>query len=506
MQGYQQQMQQNPYGFQRSTPILKKFYLIESTSYQDQYIRPYEMDVTYDDLNKVTEIVSRSISMNSTGNIENEVSNNISNLINPSSNVIGTANIINGWGEKRFKFILLIEFVNEGTNTTIMNYVQGYSDFLSISYNDTLDPDMRLFVNTVTTLRKTFNPETGTFSITPLSTFNASQDELNLANYSNVRFDSNRVPDYDALKLARPSDILVNLNTLDSTDNSTLIMSDVGNLNKFNLADAHDSLPTQHLSKTIRSAVDNTLASSAFTEDGDILGNMIGDTYSDSPSQINFFALILKKTGDLRPNFTLKELSHMLSPMDVVPDVILGNDVAVRSRGVNTPIELTTQDTQHTYGADVETKKSVLAHEAVVAALNDSLLSNIVFEIDNYTGMVESNVLSAGSEIEGLNTIAFSNKFISLFINKAWNSITENNMMQVKMLISASLVSDTTVSISIDNRPMVIYRYPTFANSKYLPIIMDNARIDDLSNTYSAVISKAVEGSKNVMNAANRIY
>jgi len=509
----------NAYGNTQATNVvMKKFFLIESDGYQDQYIRPYNMEAGYEDLNKVKDIVTRSVQLNSVGNIGQEVSNSISNILTPSSMVIGAANIAGeGWGSKRFKFVMLIEESSNTSNSVIINYVQGYTDQLGISYKDTLDPNMRFFVNTVNVLRKTFDRNTGGFSIVPVKSYNSVHDELNMLDYADTRFVPNSgpsyTPDHEALKLARPEDILVNASTLSAADSDTMIFSSVGTVNNFNIVDNEDILPTQHLSKTISSAVSNSMNDSAFTDDVDMYGNlqnsnvinaMLGDTLSCSAEQITIFKMILRTTGSLRPNMSLSEINDMFAPAPVVPDVMLGNDVAIRTGGTTTPYELSGTETENTYGADIETRKSVLVHEAVITTLNDSLLSHIVFEIDNMTGQPLCNILHAGSEIEGLNTIAYSNKFTSMFMSRIWNSLSENNMIQVKILVSSLLVSDTTISISIDGRPPVVYRYPTFANSKYLPIIMNNENLDDLSRSYTTVISEAITSSKEAMSNASR--
>ena len=491
--------------FSRPSVTLKKFFLIESKGYQDQWVRPYEMNVGYEDLIKIQDTIERSMRLKSTSNIGPEIYNSSPNIMSPSGNVLGQAKIANGWSEKRFKFVLVLEESSgQGSNTTIINYIQGYSEFLGISFKNTLDPDMRLFVNTVSVLRKTYDSSTGRFNIVPINKFNSVQDELNLLDYMGSRFVPNSVQDHEAYKLARPEDVLINVSTLSSTEADTLIMSDVGNVNKFNIVDSENILPTQHIATTLTSAVDSVRISNAFTEGDDIINTMVGDTLSSNPTQILIFKMIYNTTGELRPNFTLKELSAMFQPMEVVPEVILGNDVGVMQMSNEVPMELQTNDVSNTYGADIETRKSILIHEAVVNVLNESLLSHIVFEMDNYNGAVNHHVLSADSEIEGLDIVFFSNKFANMFVQKVWNSISENNMLPIKVLISSYLVSDTTISISVDNRPMVIFRYPTFANSKFIPIIMDNARFDDISTSYASIVGTAIESSRKIMNEASK--
>jgi len=484
--------------YERPTITLKKLTLIESRSYRPQWVRPYEMEVGYYDLENIKHTVERSVKTRSINNLELELQKNSPNILTPSSRVTGEAKIANGWGEKRFKFIMVLEMTYPSTNVTLINYVQGYSEFLGMTHSGIIDPNMKLFINSVSVLRKTFDSQTGKFTIIPLHKYNVVQNDLSNLDY----VEGNFMPDVrnfnDTLKLSRPEDILANMTTLRTVESGTTVISDVGNVNQLNIVESKHLIPTQHVSSTVSTAVDTVLAGSVYDDNADLLSAMLGFSLTIGPEQILVFKLILDATGMLRSYFTLNELTRMLGVADVNYDVILSKEIGSMHINNNVPTILQTESTEDTYGAEIETRKSILIHEAIVNTLNNSLLSQIVFEIDNLSIEPNYAILSAASEIEGLDLVYHANKFISMFITKAWTSITENNAIPIKLLVSANIISDTTISISIGSNPEVVYRYPTFADSKYLPLIVDNSGLTQLTEAYEAVVDTALNTSRAV--------
>ena len=491
-------------GFVRNTVTLKRFVLIESKAYKPQWLRPYELHADYTDIEVVKDTVQKAIKHNTVGGIDAELQKSNPNLLTPSSGVIGEAGIINGWNTKRFKFILVLESHNPYTNTTLINYVQGYSEFLDLSFRQNVDPNMTLFINSVTVLRKTFNTETGTFSIVPLYKYNVVQDDFSAMDSIEYETVPNSFNYDNVLKLSRPEDILVNVSTLSTVEPGVMVLSDVGNVKKLNVVDSKNVLPTQHLSSILSSAVNSTLTSDAFMGEEDLVGMMLGETSTNSPETIEIFKLIMSYTGKLKPSFTINELKGMLGLPDINYDVILSADAGSVMINHNVPDILKAEDTADTYGAEIETRKSILVHEGVVNALNNSLLSHIVFTIDNHLGEANFAILTANSEIEGLDVTFYANKFMSLFINHVWRNVTENNLLDVKLLVSADIIADTTIDISINGGPEVVYRYPTFADSKFIPLIVDNARFNDLTTSYQAVIETALSAGREAVSRLSR--
>jgi len=468
------------YNAQEIRPEVKihKLLLVESKRYKDMWLRPYEMNVNHEDTSRVEDIVARSLNMGGggvrTNNIQGLMNNEMPNILTPSSMVSGRADIIHGWDEKRFKFVLIVEIKQPRATNSIINYIQGYTEFLGISQSDHIDENMRFFTNSVIKLSRTVDSHTGQIITTPLSSFNVVNDETKQSNSA-----------YDSLKLARPADIAMNVASVKDLDNGDDIisMSNVGSVNGSELVNKNSLLPNDHVASTIKNAIDSKMANGAIGNDGDVVDSMVGNMMTPSLYHIDFFKSILNIKGQGN-DFTISDLKLLEPDIAHIIEPIMGSGI----NNFNIPNELLTEDTADTYDSSLESRVSLIVHEAVSIILNESVLNNIVFEVDNNNGMPDGQILDAGSYVDGLNIPVFANKFLSLFIQRAWNTISNGNHTMVSVLVMGMVESDTTVIITLDGRAPVTYRYPTFADSKFLPIIMDNSKLDLISEDYNQLI------------------
>lgn len=477
--------------YQTSTPekrrVITKLVLAESQGYKDQWVRPYEVNATFEDLNKVENSIMKSMEMGNTKVAGSVLTALNPNILTPSAMVGGRADIINGWGEKRFKFTLIIEFSYAGSNSAIINYVQGYTNYLGISMQGTLDPEMVYYTNSVNVLRKTFDANTGQVSVVPIETLNIAKDDN--ANNQSV---------LNTNKLARPDDLLAGISRLKDTESDYMVVSDIGSLKDANVVDKTTLLPTTHISKTLESAINNRLTSSAFSENVNIMDSMTADLISPAVENIDFFKLLTVLKGFSTTTFTTNDLKFIDSTLDgsnrIATFMGLGNG------RVDLPPVLQSSESADTFNADWETRMAVVIHEGVSAIMGESLLNDISFTITNDTGAITYSPLSEfKSYIEGLNLIAQFEKFMNLFISRVWPTISNNNMSLVKLLVAVQTEADTVINISLDNRPAINYVLPTFANSKTLPIIMDNGKLDVMVENYGQIVDTALEASTHMM-------
>ena len=483
------------YRAQEIRPEVKihKLLLVESKRYKDMWLRPYEMNVTHEDTNRVENIVARSLHMGrggtGTNNIQGLVNNEMPNILTPSSMVSGRADIIHGWDEKRFKFVLIVEIKQPQATNSIINYIQGYTEFLGISQSDHIDENMRLYTNSVIKLSRTVDSHTGQVITIPLTSFNVVNDETRQNDSA-----------YDSLKLARPADIAMNVASVKDLDNGVdvISMSNIGSVNGSELVNKSSLLPNDHVSSTIKNAIDSKFANGMIGSDGDVVDSMVGNMMTPSLYHIDFFKTILNIKGQGN-DFTIHDLKMIEPDIAHVIEPIMGNAIS----NINIPHELLTEDTAETYDSSLESRVSLIVHEAVSVILNESVLNNIVFEVDNNNGVPDGQILDAGSYVDGLHIPVYANKFLSMFIQRAWNTISNNNHTIVSVLVMGMVESDTTVVITLDGRPPITYRYPTFADSKFLPIIMDNSRLELMSEDYNQLIDATLGVVNNSLQQAS---
>ena len=475
------------YGMQEVRPqvTLKKLVLTEAKEYKDMWLRPYDVSVGYDELNKFQEIVDRSLHMNTRDGIDGLLNNNMPNVVTPSGIVMNKAPIVNGWNTRRFKFVLIVEFKYPGTISSEIDYIQGYTDYVGATPSGNIDPNMVFYPNSVTVLDNTFDPNTGVAHIIPKYSYNIIKDETHMIE-----------DNFQSYKLARPADVAANIGSFMDVD-GVEYHSSAASINELEVVDKRQAMPTDHLAAVLKTVVDSKITSGIYSDPENALDLAIGNLLTRGVFTISFFKHLLMYKCIEDSSFTTSLLYSMFPEAEHIGEVYLSSGVPEVS--VDIPAELTTLDTAETYNSDFETRISLVIHEAVSSILSESLLSEIVFEADNLTGVGAGNVLKVESFLQGINKPVYANKFLTMFLNKAWNTITNNNANIVSVLVHGSLMSDMTISIVADGRPKVIFRYPTFANSKFLPVIMDNARLGALSEGYKEIVDTALNTTQNTL-------
>jgi len=476
----------------KPTVRILKLLLVEAEGSKDMWHRPYEMDLGHDDVSRVEDIVARSLATTNTNAIQGMMANEMPNILAPSAMVSGKANIINGWGERRFKFVLIVEMSQSGSSASVINYIQGYTEYLGISRSDHLDENMRFFTNSVLKLKRYVDSVSGRVHTVPLESYNVVHDETREVNNA-----------YESKKLARPSDITMNIaSVMDlDEDESVVAMSNVGSVNSHELVNKTSLLPNDHVATTIKNAIDAKRNVGYLGENGDVVSSMVGNLSEPSIYNVDFFKTILDIKGRSE-DFTLGDLALIEPNINNIIETVIGINDGVTNYDL--PRELFTEDSADTYDSSLETRMSLVALEAVVAILDKSALNSIVFEIDNYKGEPDAHILDSGSFIENYDLVTAANMFVTSFIQRAWNTITNNNNTIVSLLVMGMLESKTTIIITLDGRPPITYKYPTFSNSKFLPVIMENKDLDVLTEDYNTLIEATLGTVGNAMNQQNR--
>jgi hypothetical protein len=123
-----------------------------------------------------------------------------STIIRPSDQAFGTVNIANGMQQRRFSFML--EFITTGTPLgTITEIVTGYTDNDQVSASGAIAPELRFYVNDVTTLVDT------------AETYIDIRGQKRFVKKVKDDFTLLRVPDYSVHSMVslRPQDVPIHL-------------------------------------------------------------------------------------------------------------------------------------------------------------------------------------------------------------------------------------------------------------------------------------------------------
>jgi hypothetical protein len=130
--------------------------------------------------------------------------------------------------------------------------------------------------------------------------------------------------------------------------------------------------------------------------------------------------------------------------------------------------------------SDVTAKQLQPIHENLKAntiahAINAYMIENLLTSIDiSFTNIgYEPTVVpsNATSFIEGIDKIGYVNRVIAKVRNILLPMISDAGQTIVEAAVHADLLGDTSVLISLNLNPGILFRFPTFADSLYVPVV-----------------------------------
>jgi len=447
------------------------------SGFNDMYIRSYNLNATHNTMNKLEDILART-GVGANGALHDvSVVNNVPEIMSLSANPLGLATIDNGWSTQRLTFILEVESNMGGLN--LVSYIQGYTEHYDPSLSGHIDPNMLFHINSIATVTRMVDPMSGAIIATPHSNFNIIKDSFNQAQYQEVH-------DSD-LKLIRPTDVISKIGHIQTfgDDPNVNILSDNVSGGVYTSARGNNSA-VKHFSKTVNSYINtrNTQSIGYSSEDNLMMAA------SEAASETNllgipFIAQLQAITGLIPPtNFTLNQLSKM-DPGIADKIILIDNNAAMTSVA---PTILDSDNTEVTYKPNLESVMAMTIAHSVNDMLVSNLLTEVSFSTTNITGTPITNIIDVRSLIEGINTVSYANKVRSTIDMILMPEITQNGMIIVDILVTSSLLVDTTVSVSINGNPHVVFRYPTFSDSLYVPVISDEINSTRMSDDMGLVL------------------
>ena len=461
--------------------------LVETKRYKEMVNRPYDVQVTDGEMGVIEDVVTDAVQkgIKDSYTIANYIANKGTNILLPTATNIKKTFIANGWNTERFAFRIVLECKIPGTNASTINYIQGYSEFLDISYNGKPDPNMAMYINSVTVLRKVN-------SVTTV-----------IGNYGTMLDETGEIMKQitsERVQVTRPEDIMSRISATysDDSDGDVKYISNLGNVNEVQIVSNDIVNPLGHVAETISSTINTTKMYGLMSKSSDILDGVVGNLSASNPLGIDFFKILYKIYGTVTNNFLLKDLKD-IDPYMPAPNVVLSNG---RYDGSG----ILPYDGADTYDATIETRMAELVRVVVREVLNYSSLSSISFTIENTSGFINYRLDGVPTTIiPGVDVITAGEIFMEAFARRIWNTLTNNNNTEVILKVYV-LGTDITLFITVDGGIEIPYVYPIFADSKLMPIQMDQHTQDMMAEGYRDIVTTSKEVTRSILqNRSNDI-
>jgi len=444
--------------------IVNKLILAEAEGYKKQFIRPYTVHVDRRDL----DIIREAVELKKSSGGRTVVENMVPNIYDISARPIAEAPIVGGWEEKRFKFILEIEFKVKGSRKSFINYIQGYTDHFGVSTltgKTTLDEkNMRFIPNSIIRMVKNVDRE-GRPMVRIIGNYKLTYDE------------TRTLRDFKAADL---NTIIAEIKSLRDMDVVTISKSNVGDIINPNLIPAEINIPVKQIANLIEKTIEIASLEADQPDNDSYITSVLANVINNTMEDIEFLAKMIQLKGMDFWYFTLEDLKYIDPFVERKMKVILRSGIQQQMVIQKQPI-LDTENFAETYDSSMETRVAVFIQETLADIMAANFISHIAFTATNLTGTFEYALADVSPIVEGLNILPFVNKFMTEFRNYVWNPLTHNEEMGLKIMVDSYLDGDTILTVSVDDNVDVVYKFPTFANSKFTPIIMDERNVKNIA-------------------------
>lgn len=470
---------------------IKRLYLVPTkNNYKDPYLRSYTLNATHQDLNNLENIFNQSGVGNHSRIDDMTIARNLPNIMSISGSVNGKTGIANGWGTQRLRFIMEVESDSGGVTT--VSYVQGYSEYHDPSISGRIDPNMKFFINSITNVTKTVDPMSGYPIVRPSSTFNLITDSFGGETYAGG------VESNSDLKLIRPLDIvdeIYNAEMYGNNDSITTVNFAGNYTGNTSVSDRANNNPLKHFTKTINSFITAKSMSEMSHDTNDILRTASNTLAETNVLATPFIAALYNLTGIPTPTTFDLNMLQTFSPD-------LSNNTFVAEQ--NTDIALSTNTildsdvTEDLYKNNIETVMATTIAQSVSGMLIENLLSVIDFSVTNITGMPVVGISNAQSFIEGIDLTSYINKVQTRIEYILFPEISSSNQLLVEVFVHVDVLGDANISVSVNNQPHTVFRFPAFADSLYSPIISNSDNKSLMANDFSDVMDRTYTGAATI--------
>jgi hypothetical protein len=457
--------------------------MFETARYDDVFLRPYESHFDQRISNMLIESTNGAKNVNPT-----TLAMAAGAFLKPSAVSTGTANLANGFGEKRFSFMMELRRDNVGHLGGGMRYIlTGYTNHLGVSAlsgHMNLDPNMLFYINNIFELRDTYIP-------TP----HGNEHQVNVASSRHVLHNQGAA-DYTSMQsmtpqyTLRPEDIMSELEYSDTVFSQADTINGTSVLSGPRLSDRRNESRPTYLTNTIKSFQDAQMDSDAYdggASEYDQLNTSqvwshTRDKLRDAPVSANsFMSLLMASTSYKQTGFvSYSELCHLLPGMDQVAEVVMSSAHAKT-------MEYQPGQGENWNSMSQETLASTIIQQMTPAIMSDCLLTKVGFIATNDTiGSVDDvRVYAANGFTEGLDYSRYISHFIERLKREVLQDISHFNAVRYSVEVHIDMLNESYYKVSLDGGPFVWHTAPTFCDGLYAPVVSGSH--DSLENMASDV-------------------
>lgn len=471
---------------------IKQIVLVEKEGYQNQWIRPLELDVTYDAMNRIETMLDKK-KFNGINNIKAvDITNVLPDTLLFSATPTMSSMIKNGWGTKRGLFMIEAVSPHSSGYGEEVFYIQGFTEHWDVTLSGKISDEMEFYMNTIIVISRTYNPTTKHIHSRVIDNYSIvhHQDDGSINASNNNLFNSSS----DTVMLARPDDILVTMSQQAMFDdqhniaiipNSTLklggVDSEIPSLVKRGV-----TTPMGHLSATMTGILQAQASSDISYQDGDILehASTVEATRSGVMEDILFIRKITEQNGlQTTATFTLDTLNH-------IDPSLTGDKLMIYKKGQsykNQDFSRIAEDTMSTHAPTEENRIINMIVESFIDYLSSSAITHMLVHMSNRNGQPEINIVDSSSIITNFDVNLMLGKIHTKILTELFPVISRQNLQMLEIMVDMDLIGNTMITISINDGAPETLNIPTAMESLFSSTISDDVSYKNLVHGYKSI-------------------
>lgn len=435
----------------------------ETGTYNNQYLRPYTTDLDQRTMSKVVDMAGQA---KETGQqitaIGMAALNDGKPIVTPSAAPEAMISIANGWTERRFRFLLIVDqaFHVGGVHRF---YITGYSTHADAGYSGALDRDMQFFINSVVRTRIVE-------AVTPMHGVVTQEAIVNNRHViANNNWEGSMAA--NQLYMMRPEDIYTTIGLSSMTRDTHDVWQDTRIMAQrtATTSDLSNGLPHHYASKILNTYI---AASNVQPSYGNGDSNVISDAQklciNDNDNPFIVAISRIREFGYISNSFTINEMCRI--------------DPNAYSKIQYAPLEQSDYSIIHSagqtsdwHGQDGLTMAAIKICQAIPGLMGGLMLQNINFTSTNSTmdSMFQTRVSYADS-MNKENMPMRCNAFVTRFEQEVLRDVTVNNNIAYYLDVRADVFGETWVKLSFNGSALIEYVVPSFCDNLLAPIVTSN--------------------------------
>jgi hypothetical protein len=481
------------------------FLLVQSGTYTEQMIRPFETNVARGLRDALTEATQGGLNVGISA-----VEGVAGDILRPQFTTQGEAHVVNGWRTRRFRFMMkVLEYNPAEPHQQIKRIFFGYSDAADLSHTGRPDPNMRIYFNSETTLSCTYetSPQGGYWNVRPIGS-NQIVSPVDMANAPGVTTAFGHNTNF----LIRPDDIFYHghsqqavekLRQFGNFGNGPVEILDqrstVSDGTMYQYSRRHDASPSRYLHKTLlgyQHAHKENVMEGNFGYDKASLYREAGSRIAnDHIHKVSFFQLLKTQAGYMEKGFvTLAELSSIfpeVSSEQVTPPP--GMDTGQSIRRVNQA-----EDSEHWRGSNEITVAASSIAQILPAIMMDNLLRYVAINVTNGHGPGNYRMSFAdNNSVRAIEDNLYLAPHLAEFERRLGvdllNVITRNNQISFELSVGCDISGDTVIMLRLGAEGPIRWVAPTFVDSLFTPVVTnDRERADKISTDLLYLLDEVI--------------